>query len=45
MEEERGRRVDVGAEERKVASSSVGRSHKVHPAGEQGVPPDDVNPA
>ncbi|KAK7281040.1 hypothetical protein RIF29_08686 [Crotalaria pallida] len=38
MEEEKGRRGDASTEERKVASSSVGRSKKVHPGGEQGAP-------
>ncbi|RDX58167.1 hypothetical protein CR513_62537, partial [Mucuna pruriens] len=41
IEEERVRRGEVSAEERKVASSSVGKN-KVHPGCEQGVTTDDV---
>ncbi|KAL2332796.1 hypothetical protein Fmac_014009 [Flemingia macrophylla] len=41
MEEERVQRGEVSAEERKVASSSVGKN-KVHPGSEQGVPHDNL---
>lgn len=41
MEEERVRRGDVCAEEKKVATSSVGKTNKVHPAcGKQVLPLD-----